>query len=605
VKKVQHDGSNLQSEFTLNISNLLGTPVFIRNLEGLKLYRIMKKYFYAFLATFGFLFTSCQEEPTADENNTQTSTTTIPLVQSVAFKSNNNCLNGGLEVMIGFDANDNDILEESEIIQTHHVCAEDGTDGTDGVDGATGLNSLINTSPESSGDNCAIGGLKLETGLDANANNILETEEVTSTNYICNGVTEETGTDYPELFVEHTEYKGDNCEFGGVKTESGFDENLNGVLDDEEIETVVYDCQEPVNYAPTGFGFTYFESTNDDYTQIQIGWTKAVDVENEEVYYDVYINDELMEEDYMIEGNFFLAELTIEYDLNSRLDIDNTVKVVATDASGSSSFIESTFNIQGSDEDLGVLSSTSQTEVDLINLEDELDGARKYQFEITDLPENSLALISISGDNEHDEARVYDAEHNFLGPITTHTYYKQVVNLFENGIYYIEFHNTYTNSNNYLININISVDDTKASFGTINFPYSETFDLSIPEDETFTYYFDIEDTDSEFDNYSIRIPNPNASSSIKLYRIVEEDNYTSTSNISSNYYYSYLEEDSFIIYGSISEDLEPGSYYIEIENRSDITFTGSLNFDIDLEPNEVVREIRENQEQDFYHEQDF
>lgn len=67
---------------------------------------------------------------------------------------------------------------------------EDGTDGlngTDGLDGSNGYNGLIKTLVEQPGANCPNGGFSVQSGLDANANGTLDTNEVTSTEYLCNG----------------------------------------------------------------------------------------------------------------------------------------------------------------------------------------------------------------------------------------------------------------------------------------------------------------------------------------------------------------------------------------------------------------------------------
>ena len=65
-----------------------------------------------------------------------------------------------------------------------------GPQGQAGVDGNNGLNALINTTTEPAGVNCANGGTKIETGLDANNNGILDAGEIngTQTTYVCNGV---------------------------------------------------------------------------------------------------------------------------------------------------------------------------------------------------------------------------------------------------------------------------------------------------------------------------------------------------------------------------------------------------------------------------------
>ena len=62
-----------------------------------------------------------------------------------------------------------------------------GTNGQDGADGIDGSNALIATSNEPAGANCANGGVKIEAGVDDNGNGQLESNEVDSTQYICDG----------------------------------------------------------------------------------------------------------------------------------------------------------------------------------------------------------------------------------------------------------------------------------------------------------------------------------------------------------------------------------------------------------------------------------
>jgi uncharacterized protein (TIGR02145 family) len=58
-----------------------------------------------------------------------------------------------------------------------------------GTPGANGKNALIRTTPEAAGANCANGGVKIETGLDADVNGQLSDAEVNTsqTKFICNG----------------------------------------------------------------------------------------------------------------------------------------------------------------------------------------------------------------------------------------------------------------------------------------------------------------------------------------------------------------------------------------------------------------------------------
>lgn len=53
--------------------------------------------------------------------------------------------------------------------------------------GANGKNALVKTTTEAAGANCANGGIKVESGLDNNNNGTLDASEITATKYVCNG----------------------------------------------------------------------------------------------------------------------------------------------------------------------------------------------------------------------------------------------------------------------------------------------------------------------------------------------------------------------------------------------------------------------------------
>ena len=65
---------------------------------------------------------------------------------------------------------------------------EPGPQGEQGNMGESGLASLISVTPEPAGDNCSAGGNKAETGMDDNRNGVLDPDEVDSAAYICNGI---------------------------------------------------------------------------------------------------------------------------------------------------------------------------------------------------------------------------------------------------------------------------------------------------------------------------------------------------------------------------------------------------------------------------------
>lgn len=60
-----------------------------------------------------------------------------------------------------------------------------GQNGTNGLDGADGLNSLIDLVEEAAGENCKNGGLRVNSGLDDNRDGILQLEEIDDFSFIC------------------------------------------------------------------------------------------------------------------------------------------------------------------------------------------------------------------------------------------------------------------------------------------------------------------------------------------------------------------------------------------------------------------------------------
>ena len=115
-----------------------------------------------------------------------------------------NCATGGVKLEFGPDVNGNGLLDAGEIVPalTKYICngavgaqgpqgaaGPAGTNGSNGTNGTNGLNALVKTTAEPAGANCTFGGTKVETGIDANSNGILDAVEVIAaqTTYVCNG----------------------------------------------------------------------------------------------------------------------------------------------------------------------------------------------------------------------------------------------------------------------------------------------------------------------------------------------------------------------------------------------------------------------------------
>ncbi len=69
-------------------------------------------------------------------------------------------------------------------------------------DDEKGMNSLIRITDEDSGENCAYGGVKIESGIDIDNNQNLSDNEVDSTSYVCNGEPGDDGICNPEDCIE-------------------------------------------------------------------------------------------------------------------------------------------------------------------------------------------------------------------------------------------------------------------------------------------------------------------------------------------------------------------------------------------------------------------
>lgn len=122
--------------------------------------------------------------------------------------------------------------------------------------GADGLVSLVKVTQETAGTNCATGGFKIETGIDNNRNGILDAGEVQNFVYICNGASGTSGTNgtngtngLTSLIKVSIEPAGVNCTEAGYRVDTGVDDNANGILDAVEIDNTFYICSGSlVNY---------------------------------------------------------------------------------------------------------------------------------------------------------------------------------------------------------------------------------------------------------------------------------------------------------------------------------------------------------------------
>lgn len=113
-----------------------------------------------------------------------------------------------------------------------------GPIGPTGPAGATGASSLLTVVAEPAGPNCPNGGQQVTAGVDADGNGQLDAVEAAAgtTSYVCDGVGTST------LVTTAAEPGGANCPFGGTRIDSGLDASHDGVLDPAEVSSTSYVC---------------------------------------------------------------------------------------------------------------------------------------------------------------------------------------------------------------------------------------------------------------------------------------------------------------------------------------------------------------------------
>lgn len=155
-----------------------------------------------------------------------------------------NCVHGGVRVQTGLDLDRNGQLEAVEVDDTQYLCnGEAGTKGDKGDPGdpgQSGNSALVATTVVAANAGCPDGGVEVKAGTDDNANGTLEATEVDATSLVCNGADGSNGA--TSLTATANEPAGANCAAGGVAIRTGLDTNANQTLDANEVSATRYVC---------------------------------------------------------------------------------------------------------------------------------------------------------------------------------------------------------------------------------------------------------------------------------------------------------------------------------------------------------------------------
>jgi hypothetical protein len=95
-----------------------------------------------------------------------------------------------------------------------------GATGPQGLQGDGGAVSLVVQVPVLPGSACAYGGTEVESGVDQNRNDVLDSSEIISISYVCNGAPGQAGSPGSQIQVT-PEPPGANCPVGGERIDIG------------------------------------------------------------------------------------------------------------------------------------------------------------------------------------------------------------------------------------------------------------------------------------------------------------------------------------------------------------------------------------------------
>ena len=173
-----------------------------------------------------------------------------------------------MRIDFGADDDGNGVLDASEIDATAYAC--DGASGAEGSAGTAGTPVAIALSDEPAGDHCAAGGTRIDVGTDDDGDGVLDSGEIDATSYVCDGA-DDTTADTTVLLATATEPAGTACASGGTRIDAGVDDDADGTLDADEIDSTTYVCLPAPNCWFDDDGDGYGDAANGFYNEYGTG----------------------------------------------------------------------------------------------------------------------------------------------------------------------------------------------------------------------------------------------------------------------------------------------------------------------------------------------
>jgi len=331
-------------------------------------------------------------------------------------------------------------------------------------------------------------------------------------------------------------------------------------------EEVIVEVEADVpNQSPQGFGIANIVFDNETLNDISVDFTSGSDFENDVLTYNLYLNDELVFDDFTFDDGQYLTTVDFEYDFSSQIDEDFTFVLEAIDSNGASSNSTVIYNSSYTDVDLGLIDYQTPLELDYSFILNELDNKILYRFELDEFSDvDNFSVFNIETNNYYFTINLLDS--NYESVVTPSNYSISGTDILDPGVYYLElsYSSIYAYVNQPLL---IDIDETfyiyeDYDFGQISLPFSSSLSFSnqtvYPKlyftiTQTGTYV--IETFDADFDTY--------------LYL------YTSSGSI-----IDYNDDGGIGTLSRMTDTLSPGSYYILLEGFGTSTGTGNVQIDI-------------------------
>ena len=184
------------------------------------------------------------------------------LVLSEGREADSICTEGGSDIFIGTDTNQNGVLDSVEITSTTKIChGKEGLSGTQGANGdsgeigSNGTSSLVRMVTIYVGNTtCPEGGIEIYSGMDENQNDYLDDEEFATVNELCDGKIggdgNSGGNGAPAL-VKKEIPPSNVCPVGfilrfGIDDGTGNSTAFDGNLSDDEVDEELKVCSTPL-----------------------------------------------------------------------------------------------------------------------------------------------------------------------------------------------------------------------------------------------------------------------------------------------------------------------------------------------------------------------